>query len=111
MINRTKQDWTIGQTAFSAALTAIGQDFQASLKQASLQVCLFPPKPFHIAEKQRAQRAMEAYQFVKRTPGMYFPYGNEHDLKQVRSCIQDAIFAHRLMVKGNTAAQTFGSAL
>jgi hypothetical protein len=96
---------------FIAALAAIGQDFAASLEQAKLQVCLFPPKPWHIAEKQRAQAAFDAFQFTKRTPGMSFCYGEALALNHVDACIKDAIFAHRLMVAGNTAAQTFAHTL
>jgi hypothetical protein len=98
------------QAAFNQALAAIGQDFQAALKQAALQVCLFPPKPFHIAEKQRAQAAMR---FVKSCNSIGILSKREHlrEMARVSRCIKDAIFAHRLMVKGNTAAQTFGSAL
>lgn len=96
---------------FMAALAQIGNDFAASLEQAKLQVCLFPPKPWHIAEKQRAQAAFDAFQFTKRTPGMSFAYGESVELAHVDACIKNALFAHRLMVKGNTAAQTFGGVL
>ncbi len=94
---------------FMQALTQIGSDFDRMVERAAQQVCIYPAKPWHIAEKQRAQAAFDAFQFTKRTPGMSFAYGEAVELAHVGACIKDAIFAHR-QFKGNTAGQTFGGA-
>tara|TARA_R110000868_G_scaffold211993_2_gene462019 strand:+ start:3806 stop:4111 length:306 start_codon:yes stop_codon:yes gene_type:complete len=98
------------QAKFMDALASIGQDFQTSVQRATFQVCLFPPKPFNIAEKQRAQAAMQYVKTCNRI-GILSAREYQREMARVSRCIKDALFAHRLMVKGNTAAQTFGGAV
>jgi hypothetical protein len=92
------------------AVSDIGKEFDEKVRQHTLTVCLFPPKPWHIAQKQAAKRSMTDYLTCKRLGLM----GKGEQVRKFNEAVRatnDAIYYHRLQVKQNTAAQTFGRVL
>lgn len=105
-MNQGQQVQTAATLSLLEAVTLIGKEFNASVRVP----CFAPAKPWHIAEKQRARQTLD---YVLRCRDAGITKGREFDREFNRAMQQtrDAIFAHRLMVKANTVAQTFGGAL
>jgi hypothetical protein len=93
-----------------AAVSDIGKEFDEKVKQYALTVCLFPPKPWHIAQKQAAIDSFHHYLKCKRH-ALLSKCDQERVFNRCTKALNDAIYYHRLQVKQNTAAQTFGRVL
>jgi hypothetical protein len=92
-----------------AAVSDMGREFDKQVRQYALTVCMFPPTPWHIQQKQAAIRSMTDYLTCKRLGLM----GKREQVRRFNEAVRatnDAIYYHRLQVKQNTAAQTFGRA-
>lgn len=92
------------------AVREIGREFDRRVSQYALSVCIYPPKPWHIAQKQAAIASFSHYLSCKRL-GLI---GQREQARQFNAAVRatnDAIYYHRLQVKQNTAAQTFGRAI
>lgn len=88
-----------------AAVAEISREFDRKVWQHTLTVCMFPPKPWHIAQKQAAIRSMTDYLTCKRL-GLMNKREQQRRFNEAIRTTQDAIYYHRLHVSKNTAALT-----
>lgn len=93
-----------------ATVSDLGSEFDKRVRQYTLTVCLFPPKPWHIAQKQAAIASFDHYGSCKRL-GLLSKREQDIEFNRCTKALNDAIYYHRLQVKQNTAAQTFGRVL
>lgn len=86
-------------STFMTRLAAIGADFNAQVEASKLTVCLYPAKPWHIAEKQRAVAALQHTRSCKRL-GLLSNTAYWVELNRVEILIRSALRAHRLATTG-----------
>ena len=75
------------------AVSDIGKEFDEKVRQHTLTVCLFPQKPWHIAQKQAAMRSMTHYLTCKRLGLM----GQAEQVRKFNEAVRetnDAIYYH-----------------
>nr|WP_315471726.1 hypothetical protein [uncultured Rhodoferax sp.] len=93
-----------------ATVSDLGREFDKRVRQYTLTVCLFPPKPLHIHQKQAAIASFRHYLSCKRL-GLIGQREQNRRFNEAIRATNDAIFYHRLQVSKNTAGQTFGGAI
>lgn len=83
-------------STFMTRLASIGADFTAQVEAAKLTVCLYPAKPWHIAEKQRAVAALQHTRACKRL-GLLSNTAYWVELNRAERLTRSALQAYRLI--------------